>query len=873
MEERKEDVEPSLDAYQNGLSFEEATYRLVRDGKNVIQGKKKISALVRFLFQFGNIMVIILIISAGVSITLGLLEKSNSEVIDGVVIFAIVLFNAFFGFIQENKAIASIESLKKLSGSTALVRRSGEVVRIKSEDVVVGDTMILESGMVLCADIVLIQSHSLMMNESALTGESVPVSKNYKKIPNEQAGIGEKVNQAFCGTVVSYGRGEGIVTACGNNTQIGKIATMVQNETDERTPLEKSIESVGKIITYIVLFIAALIFVIEVLRPNSHIIDALMTAVAISVAAIPESLPAVITIIMSLGVTRLAKKKAIVKKLHAVETLGCCDVICSDKTGTLTENVMTVKEIFVSMVTKKDVFERTPDFEVLLKTMCLCNDSEKTKKGYVGDPTETALVEFADLQGFLKSSLDKTNKRVGEIPFESNRKLMTTLNFDNEKYIQYTKGGVDEVLKRCSQILINGTVVPLTEEHIMEIKKTNNEFASRALRVLAYATKELFGELLEPEEKELTFVGLSGMIDPPRKEVAEAVKKCVRAGMRAIMITGDHRHTAFAIAKEVGIATKEEEVITGEELDKLSEEEFIQKIKDIRVFARVSPNHKVLIVKAFKTLGKTVVMTGDGVNDAPSIKAASIGVGMGITGTDITKEAADIVVTDDNFATIVVAIEEGRKIYRNIQKAIKYLFTTNFAEIFSLFIATLIFPEYLLLLPLQILFINLLTDSLPAIALGVEAPESNLMNEKPRLANKNLFYGGVGSGIIIQGLFQTFLILSVFIVGLIISSPQVASTMVFYSLNIIQILHMFSVRTYGCPFASNPFKNKLIIWAVLVDVVSVLALIFTPLGQIFKLVPLFANQWLFVIVLSVLILPLNELYRVARKRKLKKKKS
>lgn len=850
---------------KNGLTQEEAARRLVKNGKNVISSKKKISPLVRFALQFGDFMVIILMISAAISVVLGFVEKSGSEMVDGLVIFAIVLFNAFFGFIQENKAIASIESLQKMTGNVSHVRRNGEIIKINSEDLVVGDVLVLEAGTTLSADVVLTESHSLMIDESAFTGESVPVQKDHTKVSNDSTAIGDRLDQAFSGTHVAYGRGEGVVIACGNHTHIGKIASLVQSEIDEKTPLEKSIASIGKVITFIVLGVAVLIFLAEMLlKPNPNFIEAFMTAVAISVAAIPESLPAVITIIMALGVTRLAKQKAIVKKLHAVETLGCCEVICSDKTGTLTQNVMTVIKLFANDAIYEEEFEKS-ELDDLLRTMVLCNDAEESKGSFIGDPTEIALLEFAQTLGFQKDELELAFKRTSEIPFDSNRKLMTTLNLTNDQFLQHTKGGVDEVLSKCSHILLNGKIKPLTQAHIESVKKANESFASQALRVLAFAIKKVKSQEDRLSEQDMIFVGLSGMIDPPRKEVKLAVEKCKKAGMRAIMITGDHKHTAFAIAKEIGIAQHESEVITGQELDELSEEQLVLRIDKLKVFARVSPNHKVQIVKAFKRLGKVVAMTGDGVNDAPAIKSADIGVGMGITGTDITKEAADIIISDDNFATIVLAVEEGRKIYQNIQKTVQYLLTTNFAEIFSLLIATLLFPQFVFLYPLQILFVNLVTDSLPAIALGVENTEKSLMKNPPRDANKNIFAGGVGINILVQGLFQTAILLFVFFIGLLTSAQSVAITMVFYALNIIQLLHLLSVRTKGSVFASNPFQNKIVIAAMLVNIGSILLLALTPIGKIFKVVQLNASQWLIVLLSSGMIVVFNEIYRLILK--------
>ncbi len=865
----RSEVLETLKTSKNGLSNDEAKIRLEKEGLNQPKEVKKKNAFLKFLAQFKDIMIIILIVAAVISIAVAIKENQTSELVDGFIILGIVLINAIIGFLQENKAENALEKLKSLTKPEAKVLRDGELVKISSSFLVKGDVVILEAGDIVPADLRILESANLNCDESSLTGESNPVSKSAEYKCSSSAALADRKNMLYSGNIITNGRAVAVVVATGADTEIGKIANMLATTEKEVTPLQKNIATVGKIITIIVLCVAVITFVCEiVLRPEEPIIEAFLIAVALAVAAIPESLPAVITIIMSMGVTKLAKKKAIVKHLHAVETLGCCEVICSDKTGTLTQNLMTVQALYYDNKLTEAVNDATSTtFLQMLKCMTLCNDSVQNKATFMGDPTETALCYFSQKCGFSKKEAEKKFERLDEISFDSNRKLMSTLNRTDDGEFVFTKGAVDNILRICDKIQINDKIFPLTDEIISQISIANNQMADKALRVLGFAYKKNSSEKQVWEEG-LIFLGMVGMIDPPRQEVKNAVIKCNKAGMRAVMITGDHKNTAFAIAKEIGIAKSIDEVMLGVELDKLSDEEFIERLKTTSVFARVSPENKVRIVQAFKKLGKVVAMTGDGVNDAPSLKTASIGVGMGITGTDVTKEVADIIVTDDNFATIVLAVEEGRKIYKNIQKTIKFLFSANLAEVLSIFIATLAFPQFIFLLPVQILFVNLITDSLPAIAMGFEPAEKDLMNEKPRDSKKTLFSDGVGISIIINGFFQALLILTSYTLGLkIFNDDKIASTMAFFTLNFVQLFYIFSIRIEGFLFINNPFKNIWQIGAFGMGVLFLMLIAFTPLRSIISLVSLNYSCWLIILGLSLLILPLSEFLKLIIKKR------
>lgn len=852
---------------QSGLTDKEAELRLKTAGPNSLNHEKKQNYFLKFLSQFKDIMVIILLCAAVVSLVFSFLQKSTTELIDAIIIFIIVLINATLGFSQELKADKALESLKKMSQPFSIVVRDGKKKKIKTSEIVVGDIIVLEAGDVVPADIYLIESNSLKCDESALTGESMAVEKTANVILPEKTNLGDRKNMCFSSSIVTYGRGLGIVVATGKNAEIGRIASLLDKEKIETTPLQNGLNKLGEIITFIVLGIAIIIFIVDVIFSNLGYIDSFLTAVAIAVAAIPESLPAVVTIILSLGVMRLAKKNAIVKKLHAVETLGCCEVICSDKTGTITQNKMSVEKVCVGL----NFYHNLKEFNVtknqeLINCMLLCNDASLENDTYLGDPTETALVRFCEKFNISKNRLNTNYKRIKELPFDSNRKLMSTINNVEGSFIQYTKGAVDELLSRCTHILDNNVIRPLTPSDITKINSQNKIMCSEALRVLAYAKKDLGGLLNSSpkiEEQDLVFIGLSGMIDPPRKEVYEALKKCKSAKMKVVMITGDHKDTATAIAKRLDMIKSEKEVVNGSFLDKFSDKELEREINKYTVFTRVSPEHKVRIIKALKANGKIVAMTGDGVNDAPSIKCADIGIGMGLSGTEVTKEVSNMILADDNFATIVVAVEEGRKIFGNIQKTIGFLLSCNIAEVLAIFTLTLLFPNFLFLSAVQILFINLITDTLPSIALGLDEAEHDIMTRPPRNPKENIVSGKVGFNILYQGLSQAIIVILVFVVGVFcFNSPTKASTMAFLTLNFIQLFHMYNVHSSKSIFKDSAFKNKFINISFLCEIGLFILIAFVPfLSNILGMTPLSALEWFIVFLASFLIVPICEVVK------------
>lgn len=852
---------------QSGLTDKEAELRLKANGQNSLNHEKKQNYFFKFLSQFKDIMVIILLCAAVVSLAFSFIQKSTTELIDAIIIFIIVLINATLGFSQELKADKALESLKKMSQPFSIVIRDGKKKKIKTSEIVVGDIIVLEAGDVVPADIYLIESNSLKCDESALTGESMAVEKTANVILPEKTNLGDRKNMCFSSSIVTYGRGLGIVVATGKNAEIGRIASLLDKEKIETTPLQNGLNKLGEIITFIVLGIAIIIFIVDVIFSNLGYIDSFLTAVAIAVAAIPESLPAVVTIILSLGVMRLAKKNAIVKKLHAVETLGCCEVICSDKTGTITQNKMSVEKVCVGLNFYHNLkeFNASQNHE-LINCMLLCNDASLENDTYLGDPTETALIRFCEKFNISKNKLNTNYKRIKELPFDSNRKLMSTINNVEGSFIQYTKGAVDELLSRCTHILDNNVIRPLTPSDITKINSQNKIMCSEALRVLAYAKKDL-GDLLNSspkiEEQDLVFIGLSGMIDPPRKEVYEALKKCKSAKMKVVMITGDHKDTATAIAKRLDMIKSEKEVVNGSFLDKFSDKELEREINKYTVFTRVSPEHKVRIIKALKANGKIVAMTGDGVNDAPSIKCADIGIGMGLSGTEVTKEVSNMILADDNFATIVVAVEEGRKIFGNIQKTIGFLLSCNIAEVLAIFTLTLLFPNFLFLSAVQILFINLITDTLPSIALGLDEAEHDIMTRPPRNPKENIVSGKVGFNILYQGLSQAIIVILVFVVGVFcFNSPTKASTMAFLTLNFIQLFHMYNVHSSKSIFKDSAFKNKFINISFLCEIGLFILIAFVPfLSNILGMTPLTALEWFIVFLASFLIVPICEVVK------------
>ena len=868
----KDEVLKELNSTDEGLTQAEAQSRLEKNGENKLAEGKKVSLMMRFLSQFKDIMVIVLMVAATISLVISLVENQPSELVDAFIIYAIVLLNAILGTVQEMKAENALESLKKMSQPFAKVMRDGKICKIKTTEIVVGDVVVLEAGDVVPADMYLIESASLKCEEASLTGESKPAAKEAAIKLKEKTPLGDRVNMCFSSSTVVYGRGVGVVTAVANDTEMGKIANMLNETKADKTPLEISLAKLGKVLTIIVLAIAAILFVVNVCFDSSKILEAFLTAVAVAVAAIPESLTVVVTVILSLGVTKLARKNVIIRKLHAVETLGCCEVICSDKTGTITQNKMTVMETYFNgkIVSAEDTKLDTNEALELVRCMTLCNDSKKQGENFIGDPTETALIAFAEQKSVIKSKIDKEFKRIGEIPFDSDRKLMSTANLVGGNVCVYTKGAVDELLKRCDNIVINGKIQKITKKHKDDIMAASKTLGSKALRVLGYAISEgpKYKEGAHYTEKELkeehlTFIGLTGMIDPPRKEVFAAIEKCKQAGMRAIMITGDHRDTACAIAKELKMIKSEKEVIEGAYLDNFTDEQLVKEINKFRVFTRVSPEHKVRIVKALKANGKVVAMTGDGVNDAPSIKNANIGIGMGITGTEVTKEVADMVLTDDNFATIVVAVEEGRKIFGNIKKTIQFLLSSNAAEVLAIFIATFLFPGATFLIPVQILFVNLITDTLPAIALGVEPAEKSVMNQPPRKQDESIIGGRTGINILIGGFIQTLIVVTAYIIARTYWSVDAAPTAAFLALNFVQLFHMFNSQTQGSIFNKNPLRNKMVWVAFGFGVVVVLLLEFVPfLSVAFKIAKLSAIQWLIVIGLAFAIIPVFEVLKL-----------
>ena len=771
---------------ENGLNDEQVEKAREKYGNNELQEKKKKSLIVKFLEQFKDFMIIVLIIAAIISGAVGIAQDEG--ITDTIIILIVVIVNAIIGVAQESKAEKSLEALQKLSSYEAKVIRKGKLLIVPSKELVPGDIVVLETGDYVPADIRAIETANLKAQESSLTGESVPVDKNISTIEENEVGIGDRSNILFSSSLITYGRGKGIVIKTGMNTEVGKIAGIINETIENETPLQNKLNKLGKTLGIVALVICAIIFGIGLLYGKDPL-EMFMTAVSLAVAAIPEGLAAVSTIVLAIGVQRMVKKNAIIKKLPAVETLGSATVICSDKTGTLTQNKMTVQKIFTSNeIMNMEILERAdtdiikiPELKRLVYISMLCNDTKVSSNNTLtGDPTETALVDMGFNLSFEPSVFEEY-PRVEEIPFDSDRKLMTTVHKDGDKYLVYTKGGVDELLKRCSSYIVNGQIQEDLEMYKLTIFNKNEEMAKDALRVLAMAYKELdhmpTKEEMKNIENNLIYVGMVGMIDPPREEAKVAVEKCKKAGIKTVMITGDHKITATAIAKQLGILENDDEAITGAELEKMSQEELEEKVRHYSVYARVSPEHKVRIVRAWQKNGDVVAMTGDGVNDAPALKTADIGCAMGMVGTDVAKEAADVILTDDNFATVVSAVEEGRRIYDNILKSIQFLLSSNVGEIVVLFVAILITP-FLgktfnidinlieVLLPVHILWINLVTDSLPALALAFDPAESDIMERKPLDTKKGIFTKGMTWRVVYQGIMIGLITLAAFIIGL-----------------------------------------------------------------------------------------------------------
>ncbi len=853
-----------------GLNDEEVIKRRQTYGRNELEKKKGDSLLVKFINQFKNFMVIILLVAALISGFVG-------ELKDSIIIMIIVILNAVLGLIQENKAEKSLEALKNMTTPLAKVIRDGKLIQIKSTDLVPGDIVTIESGDYVPADGRILDSSSLHVEESALTGESLPVAKNTNIPEGDNIPLGDRKNMVYSTSMVTHGRGKILVTNTGMDTEIGKIAKMLDSEEKLKTPLQMKLDELSKYIGILALSVCVVIFLIGFFQ-GIPTLDMFMLTVSLAVAAIPEGLPAIVTIVLSLGVQRMIKKNAIIRRLPAVETLGTASVICSDKTGTLTQNKMTVTKVYgyENLIDAKDI-DKIDDkaINLVIDIGLLCNDStissDDGKKKAIGDPTEIALVILAQQKGLLKKEQEQKMPRVNEIPFDSDRKLMTTIHNSDNQLKVFTKGACDVLLERCSKILINNEIKELTEEIKEEIRTANISMANKALRVLAFAykdIKEIPKDITSDNvENDLVFAGLVGMIDPPREEVKHAVEKCKMAGIRPIMITGDYKITAVTIGKELGILDEGSTAIEGKELDEISDEELMKNIEKYSIYARVSPKHKVRIVKAWQSRGKIVAMTGDGVNDAPSLKRANIGCAMGITGTDVSKEASDMILTDDNFSTIVEAVEEGRNIYDNIKKSIHYLLSCNIGEVGVLFIA-LLFGLPRPLIPIHILWINLVTDSFPALSLGVNPPEKDIMNRKPRHPEESIFAQGLGVSIGVKGVIIGLVALLAFYTGWRYSL-EVGRTMTFLTLSLSQFGNSLSVRSLDKSlFKIGIFSNKHLLGAIAISSVLMLSVVFIPfLRDIFELTNLNLNQWIIVLLYSLIPLTLGEIFKFLKFRK------
>ncbi len=838
---------------ENGLDAKIAEERLVKYGRNKLAEGKKKPLLLRFLDQMKDPMVIVLIAAAIISGVVG-------ELADMVIILVVVVLNSVLGVVQEGKAEKAIEALQRMSSPFSKVRRGGHIVQIKSEEVVPGDIVLLEAGDAVPADMRLTTAASLKIEEASLTGESVPTEKFSHALEKTEKDVplGDRHNMAYMGTNVVYGRGEGVIVETGMSTEMGKIAGILSNTNDDKTPLQKTLAGLSRILSICVLGISIFIFIFGVLQnggfSGSNVLDMFLVAISLAVAAIPEGLVAVVTVVLSIGVTKMSKRNAIIRKLTAVETLGCTQVICSDKTGTLTQNKMTVVDTF-------------GDTRRLAISMALCNDASISGDNgeIVGEPTESALVRFALEQGINKTELIDIMPRLAEAPFDSVRKMMSTVHNDPDgKYVQYTKGAPDELLRNCTHMLTTEGTVPLTDDMRTMILDENRRMAGKALRVLGSALRiaDRLPENTSPDslEKELTFIGLVGMIDPVRPEVKAAIEKCREAGIKPVMITGDHKVTAIAIAKELGIITDDSQAITGLELEELSDQQFEKNIHSYGVYARVQPEHKVRIVRMWKKLSRITAMTGDGVNDAPALKSADIGVGMGITGTDVSKNVSDMVLADDNFASIVYAVEEGRRIYDNIRKAIQFLLSSNLSEVVALFVATLM--NFRLFSPIHILWINLVTDTLPAIALGMENAEEDIMRKPPRSAKEGIFAGGLAVNVIYQGI----VIAALTLVSYMIGSRQdhiTGMTMAFLTMSSCEVFQSLNLRSRTGSIFRLKTHNKFLTGAMILSLMLAISVIYIPgVNTVFSLTALTAGRFLTGIGLAVAIIPVVELVKL-----------
>ena len=870
-----EEVLKAQNATPEGLTSAEAAKRLEQFGHNKLKEGKKDSLLKRFLDELADPMIIILIVAAVISGITAYYEGESFT--DVIIIMAVVIINAVLGVVQESKAEAAIAGLQEIAAATSKVVRDGKIVTLKSEEIVPGDIVVLEAGDSVPADGRIIESASMKIEEAALTGESVPVNKiiNVLNLGGEKdVPLGDRKNMMYMGSTVVYGRGKAVITGTGMNTEMGKIADALSNAQSEETPLQMKLNQLSKILTVLVIGICAVIFAVGLFRAQlspegitgDTLLDTFMVAVSLAVAAIPEGLAAVVTIVLSIGVTNMSRRNAIIRKLTAVETLGCTQIICSDKTGTLTQNKMTVVE------------HKAEDEKLLEIAMALCSDAEldRDTNEAVGEPTECALVNDANKNGLPKTQLKKDYPRVGEAPFDSMRKMMSTVHQTQDgSVIQFTKGAPDEVLKRCTRAYIGGQEVPMTEEIRRDILNNNKAMADKALRVLCGSMRkwEAVPADCSPEnlEQDLTYLGLSGMIDPVRPEVKAAIVECRQAGIRPIMITGDHKDTAVAIAMELGIIKDASQAITGAQLNEMSDEEFNKNIENYSVYARVQPEHKVRIVNGWKAKGMITAMTGDGVNDAPSIKSADIGVGMGITGTDVTKNVADMVLADDNFATIVSAVEEGRRIYANIRKAIQFLLASNLAEVLSIFFATLI--GFTILQPVHLLWINLITDCFPALALGMEKSEADIMKRKPRDPKEGIFAGGMGFDVFFQGFIVTVLVMASYLIGHYYESGVLefvdsadGTTMAFLTLSMVEIFHSLNMRSRRGSIFKMETHNKFLYGAMIASLVLTTAVIEVPfLAAAFEFTPIDLPEYAIALGLAVLIIPIMEIVKAVQR--------
>ena len=865
-----EDTVKSLNSnLEHGLTEEEVTKRIEEHGYNELIQKKKKTFLEKFLAQFKDFMIIVLIFAAFVSGVVGVLEHEGIN--DSIIILLIVIVNAVIGVLQENKAEKSLEALKKLSSHTAKVLRNGHLVVLPARELVPGDVIILETGDYITADLRLTDAINLRIEEASLTGESVPVEKITSLLTEEDLPLGDRENLAFSTSLVSYGRGKGVVVETGMNTEVGNIATILDSTENAQTPLQKKLDGLGKILGTAALIICFIMFIIGTINGKEPM-HMFLSAVSLAVAAIPEGLPAIATIVLAIGVQRMVTRHAIVKRLPCVETLGSTTVVCSDKTGTLTQNKMTVEKLYLNneILDVENLGTISDDIKLLITASILCNDSkigtEDGKLKVTGDPTETALIDLGLKFSLNKNEIEKSEIRIDELPFDSDRKLMSTVNkYNDGTYRIFTKGAVDELLKRCDRIFINGKVREIDEQDVENILEANNSMAKNALRVLGMAYKDSNSEVNENLESSLIYIGMVGMIDPPRPEVKSAIDRCRTAGIKTVMITGDHKITAISIAKALGILEDESEATTGPEVEKMTQEELEERVKHYSVYARVSPEHKVRIVKAWQKHGEIVAMTGDGVNDAPALKTADIGAAMGIVGTDVSKEAADIILTDDNFATIVAAVEEGRRIYDNILKAIQFLLSSNIGEIITLFFATLI-NWHEPLIPIHILWVNLITDSLPALALSFDPAEDNIMRRKPIPANIGIFTKGRIFRVGYQGLMIGVLTLLAYRIGIHEdpSNVVIGQTMAFAVLSLSQLVHVFNIRSKTQSiFKTGILSNMYLVYAVLISFVMMIGVLFIPfLQKIFKVVTLSPRDILIVIGLSFMPIIIVELFKL-----------